>query len=318
MNVTTHVDSIGLKVEFNNSISQSDVLRRLKQYVESISTRLRVISKERFNQGSRLSIDYLVMLDGKITIAKIVTGAYSNYNEIVYYLNVVMAGLQSYDEYVDDIKYNFLLTLTSWFNDKKFNFYIRELDCNIDAECPYENFHVIQVKRAPKNKYNVLEEQMFSDSKYLQKKRKYKTNTQALYYDKQNKENLDIPISRFELKLVFKKNDYLDLDRLYNKIIEGFSRYAVYYFQNINIKEQVINHQHHIENIKAPRTRIYNRLMKDLYSFQLHPDINYIIKYIQTLYTIKGYKMVLEKLSNDTTIFQSNVDKFDIDFFDFL
>lgn len=319
MNVTTQVDSIGIKIVTHNSARQRDYLSRLKKYIESISSRIRVISKERFNVDRRLTVEYLIMLDGRVVLAKMTTGAGSSDDGTIYYINIVFAGLKSYDAELDDIKDMFLMTIVSWCNDKRITFNIRELDCNIDVSCPFDNLHVIQVKRLPKNRYGIQEEQMYKKTIYLQKKRKYNsTTTSALYYDKQHKEGLNEEISRFELKLVFKRSDYIDLDRVYSKIIKSFNRYAVYYFNNLNLKQQVINHQYNIEKLKSPRSRIYNRLMKDLYEFQLHPDLNYIINYIQSLYTIRGYKMILKDVQYESNLNHTLVVDFDRSFADMI
>lgn len=319
MDVTTQVDSVGIKIVTDNSVRQRDILTKLKKYISSINPRISVISKNRLNGESRLSIDYLVMLDGKNVLAKIIAGASPSNDGTRYYINIVCAGVKSYDDEIDDIKDMFLITIVSWCNDKKISFNIRELDCNIDVNCPFENLHVIQVKRLPKNRFGVEEEQMYKKTIYLQKKRKNNSTTpSALYYDKQHKEGLDEGISRFELKLVFNKSDYINLDMLYSKIIKSFSRYAVYCFNDLNTKQQVINHQYNIEKINAPRSRVYNKLTKDLYAFQLHPDINYIINYIQRLYTVRGYKMILKDRYIESNLNHSIAVDFDTSYADLL
>jgi hypothetical protein len=299
MNTTTQVDTIGLKLEFNNSAMQRDVSRRLIQYIESISKRLRVIYKERFNAENRMTVDCLVILDGRIVIAKIITGANSNkIGTISYYLNLVIAGLKSYDEDIDDVKFEFLLTISSWYNDKRLNFTIRQLDCDIDVSCPFDNLHVMQYKWQSKNSYKVKEEQKYHTTKYLQKKRKYKPITLGLSYDKQIKEDLDSVISRFELKLLLDKNNNKNSVNIYNKLLNSFGRYAVYCFKDLNLKDQFIYNQNLIENSSAEssqKQRMYHKLIKHFLHSQVNPDIDYILNYINMLYTVRRYKMILNK-----------------------
>ena len=208
MQYSTEIDSIGLKCEFNRASVQRDKLSGLKSYINSI-VGLSVIPKERIIGYGATILEYYVYYKN-ITIAIIKTGAYranKSIEENTYYINIVSAGLKSYDDCIDEIKYSFLLTICSWFNDNRVNFSIRELDCNIDANCCYINFHVMQIRSSPNRRFNANEEQMFTTTRYLQRKSKYKsTATSALYYDKQVKENLDEELSRCELKFVLKKN----------------------------------------------------------------------------------------------------------------
>ena len=296
MQYSTEIDSIGLKCEFNRASVQRDKLSGLKSYINSI-VGLSVIPKERIIGYGATILEYYVYYKN-ITIAIIKTGAYranKSQEENTYYINIVSAGLKSYDDYSDEIKDSFLLTICSWFNDNRVNFSIRELDCNIDANCSYINFHVMQVRSSPNRRFNANEEQMFTTTRYLQRKSKYKsTATSALFYDKQIKENLDEELSRCEFKFIFKKKNTISMDSLYKKISNGFNRYAVYYFNDLKLKEDIIIAQGQVELYAVNKARGYDNITKQIEQYRLYPNINYIMSYIKRLYTIRNYKMIIQ------------------------
>ena len=296
MQYSTEIDSIGLKCEFNRASVQRDKLSGLKSYINSIVV-LSVIPKERIIGYGATILEYYVYYKN-ITIAIIKTGAYranKSIEENTYYINIVSAGLKSYDDCIDEIKDSFLLTICSWFNDNRVNFSIRELDCNIDANCSYINFHVMQVRSSPNRRFNANEEQMFTTTRYLQRKSKYKsTATSALYYDKQVKENLDEELSRCEFKFIFKKEHTISMDSLYKKISNGFNRYAVYYFNDLRLKEYVLLAQKQVELYVPNKARGYDNITKQIELYRLYPNINYIMSYINRLYTIRNYKMIIQ------------------------
>ena len=292
MEYTTEIDSIGVRAEFQSAPIQRDVLYRLKNHVSSI-VGLEIIAKEQMFGNGGKRVDYFVYYKN-ITLASIKTGAYGRGNT-TYFLSVVCAGLKSYDDFIDNLRYDLLLSVCSWFNDNRVSFRLRELDCNIDAACPYENFHVIQIKRAPRGKYNSDEEQVYTTTHYMQKKTKYRfAGTSALFYDKQAKEALYDPLSRFELKLLLKKEQTKDISTLHNRIMKMFDRYAVFYLENLNVKNDVIGIQNYIENSNTPNKAIeYKKLVLQLNNFRLYPNIDYIMGFINRLYTIKNFKMIL-------------------------
>ena len=296
MQYSTEIDSIGLKCEFNRASVQRDKLSGLRAYINSI-VGLSVIPKERIIGYGATILEYYVYYKN-ITIAIIKTGAYranKSIEENTYYINIVSAGLKSYDDCIDEIKDSFLLTICSWFNDNRVNFSIRELDCNIDANCSYINFHVMQVRSSPNRRFNANEEQMFTTTRYLQRKSKYKsTATSALFYDKQIKENLDEELSRCEFKFIFKKKHTISMDSLYKKISNVFNRYAVYYFNDLRLKEYVLLAQKQVELCVPNKARGYDNITKQIEQYRLYPNIKYIMSYIKRLYTIRNYKMIIQ------------------------
>lgn len=313
MEYNTEIDSVGVRAEFKSAPMQRDVLIRLKHHVSSI-VGLEIIAKEQMFGNGGKRVDYFVYYKN-ITLASIKTGAYGRGNT-TYFLNVVCAGLKSYDDYIDDLRYDLLLSVCSWFNDNRVSFRLRELDCNIDAICPYANFHVIQTKRAPRGKYNSNEEQVYTTTHYMQKKTKYRSaGTAALFYDKQAKEALYEPTSRFEMKLVLREEHTKDISTLYKRIVSMFDRYAVFYFENLNVKNELMVIQNHIESsINSNKAIEYKKLILQLNNYRLYPNIDYIMGFIQRLYTIRNFKMVVrheksENISIDKTGIPFNFDE---------
>lgn len=294
---STQIDSLGIKLEFNSSPKQKDTLNKLRSYISSIYG-LSVIHKEKAIDNSLPIFEYHVYYKNVI-IGVIKTGAYRPDKSVdvnVYYINIVCAGLKSYNNVIDEIKENFLFTICSWCNDKRIIFGLRELDCDIDVACPFENLYSMMIKKAPKTKYYPNEQQMYDSTTYMQGKTKYRTmGVSALYYDKQIKENLAEPISRHELKFKFKKDEAYNLDAIYNKIVNTYERFAVFYFQDLRIKEQLISIQNSIESSNIPnKAREYKKLMPQLNIYRVYPDISYIMNFLNSLITIRNYKMIIK------------------------
>ena len=112
MQYSTEIDSIGLKCEFNRASVQRDKLSGLRAYINSI-VGLSVIPKERIIGYGATILEHYVYYKN-ITIAIIKTGAYranKSIEENTYYINIVSAGLKSYDDCIDEIKDSFLLTI---------------------------------------------------------------------------------------------------------------------------------------------------------------------------------------------------------------
>ena len=81
------------------------------------------------------------------------------------------------------------------------------------------------------------------------------------------------------------------MDSLYKKISNGFNRYAVYYFSNLKLKEDVIKAQGQVELYAVNKARGYDNITKQIELYRLYPNIDYIMSYIKRLYTIRNYKM---------------------------
>jgi hypothetical protein len=121
------------------------------------------------------------------------------------------------------------------------------------------------------------------DTVYIEKisKDKISYNSQRAYvYNKAKKENLNYPLTRFELKLQksFFKNE-LDFET----IVNALNRYTVMYFPNIYEK-----------NMIADKYNSYSRISKrdiermGLVRYRLKPDVSKIERFIKSL---KNYRL---------------------------
>lgn len=315
MESRTHVDSVGIKLELNSGNQQRQRLKELNSYINSING-LNVIIKERVTGFGAVILDYHIYYKNE-TVGVIKTGAYKpdkSKEENIYWVGLVVAGLQSYNEIMDEVKYNFLLTVCSWCTDKRIPFRLCELDTNIDIDCPYINFYSIQIKKAPRSNFNPSDEQFFDSTRYFQKKPRYKSYaTAALDYDKQLKEGLNDFVSRHEVKFSFKKEDVVSFESIRDKILSGYGRYAVFYFEDIRVKDQVMRAEFQIENSNSSKAREYRRLVTQLEDFRLYPNIDFIMNYIVTLFNIKNYKMVIADEENHSSNLVNYNQPFDFD-----
>ena len=104
MESRTHIDSVGIKLEFNSGNIQRLRLRKLNNYIDSING-LNVIVKERIIGYGAVILEYHVYYRNE-TVAVIKTGAYKpdkSKRDNIYWIGIVVAGLQSYDEKIDEI-----------------------------------------------------------------------------------------------------------------------------------------------------------------------------------------------------------------------
>jgi len=302
MEATTLIDSIGLKCEFKSNLKQREVLLKLKNHNNGLHQNINMIAKEKVkSNGTFLGIYYLVMYKN-IELAEIHTGAAPRKDGITFYINIVFAGLASYIEKKDFLRYEVLLSTCSWLNDKKIAFSIKELDVSMDLLCPFIYAHVMQLKKAP-NTSNKTKNLYRGESTYLQDKKKgYSYTTSAILYDKQKKEGLPYYISRFEVRFLFQKDERNELLKLQEKVTKGFEKYGFFYFEELLLKNAVMRHQEFIEKSGKPRARQYRQLVKQIEEFKLKPDLEYVMDYIYGLYSIKDYKMkpFKEKMAIET------------------
>ena len=291
MEATTLIDSIGLKSEFKSNVKQRDILFKLKNYINTLDIDIHVITKEKTKyDGTLIGLYHLVMYKN-IELAEIHTGAAPSKNGILFYINIIFAGLSSHIQKKDFRRYEVLLSTCSWLNDKKIPFCIKELDVSMDVLCPFINIHVMQLKKVP-NASNQIKDLYKGKTTYLQKKRKsYSYTTSAVLYDKQIKEGLPYDISRFEVRFLFHKDERDELLNLQGKITKGFERYGLFHFKDLKLKAEVMRHQNYIEYNGKPKARQYKQLVRQIEHFRLIPDLEYVMDYIYGLYSIKNYKM---------------------------
>jgi len=294
----TVIDSVGLRVEFSSASAQRTRLNEMLTRARSIPTFYVNALEQSYGIGG-MRIEYQIYSHNTM-MATINTGVFqygTNRENSTYYMKIVFAGLKSYDDIIDNLRNKFLLDTCSWLNTKRLPFRLVELDCDIDIHCNYDNFYAMQIKKVPNVKME--SEQVFTTTHYLQKKTKSKRSTSALFYDKGAKAVLgdEDSITRFELKLSsnFFKNR-TTMEAIGSGLISVFDRYAIFHFEDLNFKNQVIGVHNYIEFSNIPnKAREYNKLMPQLHPFRHFPDLGFIMSFINRLFTIKSYKMVLRE-----------------------
>jgi len=294
----TAVDSIGLRIEFSSASAQRSRLNELLTKARAIPTfYVNSIEQHYGNGGARIEHQ---IYSHNTMMATINTGVFkygTNREQSIYYIKMVFAGLQSYDVTIDDLRIKFLLDTCSWLNTKRLSFRLVELDCDIDLHCNYANFYAMQIKKVPNVK--VETEQVYATTHYLQKKSKSKRATSALFYDKGAKalRSDEDCISRFELKLSSNFfHSKITIEAIEGGLMNVFSRYAIFYFEDLNLKNQVIGVHNYIESSNIPnKAREYDKLMPQLHNCRYLPDINYIMSFINRLFTIKNYRMIVRQ-----------------------
>ncbi|MAD42352.1 MAG: hypothetical protein CL623_08170 [Arcobacter sp.] len=274
MNYTTEIDTIVLQIDFFN-------LREKKKTEDEILIYLRNIGlyiKEEMNTYSGYGLMYTAYLNNSI-LFRITSGSFNTYTSSGFisksYISIKFAGLKTYSLNKDRRSFHHLINLCSFCNSRNILFKITELDICIDVRCLFKNMLAMCVKKSPKTKYyDIGEEQKFSgQTTYIEKfKTKKKSDTAVLrsyLYDKSHKEDLDFPLTRFELKLQPKFFNKYDFN--INSIEKALDRYYLMYFNDVKLKNSKVNAYN---NYSVFRKREIKRQKLD--NFRLTPDLNYI------------------------------------------
>jgi hypothetical protein len=268
MTYSTEIDTVSIQVNCSSLEEQQGIsfmLGRAVTEYNKVYIRDNILTKEReilFN-NNRLGTIRLGMnpLWNKFT---------RQYDDMNYYVAVSFYGLKSHIGILNTFSIEYVFT---------------ELDVCLDISVQIDNVLAICTTKLPRTKYHSLNNSFYNgDSIYIEKFTKDKLNyysQRAYVYNKTKKENLNYPITRFELKLqkLFFFTNELDSET----IINALSRYTVMYFQNINEKNIIIDKYNSYCRISK---RDIERIGLDRY--KLKPDVVKIEKFINNL---KSYKL---------------------------
>lgn len=206
-------------------------------------------------------------------------------HEMNYYITVSFAGLKSYADVLDKLSYDCLLTVCAMLNTLNIEYKFTELDICLDINAKIDNVLAICTTKLPRTEYHPINHSFYNgDTVYIEKYTKEKLSyysQRAYVYNKAKKENLNYPLTRFELKLQksFFVNNELDSET----IINALNRYTVMYFPNINEKNMIVE-----------KYNSYSRMSKrehykmNLNRYRLIPDVAKIERFIDNL---KKYKL---------------------------
>lgn len=284
MKHTTNIDTIGIQVDCNDAYKQREILDGLLGFTFRQNS-IYIEPKDYLIGINTIRREHCIYLNNT-TLATINTGIFrtgsyiKNDYTMKYYISIKFAGLKTYNDILDKAANDYLLRICAYLNTKGITFKLTELDICIDAECAFENILAICTKRSPKtNYYKPTDDQTYTTTTYIEKitkKKLTKAVLRAYTYDKSDKEHLDYPITRFEIKLQPK---YFNKYGFSIKSIEkALDRYYVMYFEDTEEKYSKIAAYNGYQTV---RKREVKRLKLDEY--RLFFDIGYIDNFINKL-----------------------------------
>ena len=201
-----------------------------------------------------------------------------------YYITVSFYGLKSHIGILDNLSIGCLFAVCGILNTFNINYVFTELDVCLDISAKIDNVLAICTTKLSRTEYHLVNNSFYSgDTVYIEKisKDKISYNSQRAYvYNKAKKENLNYPLTRFELKLQksFFKNE-LDFET----IVNALNRYTVMYFPNIYEKNMIVDKYNSYSRISR---RDIERM--GLERHRLRPDVVKIERFINNL---KNYKL---------------------------
>ena len=201
-----------------------------------------------------------------------------------YYITVSFYGLKSHIGILDNLSIGCLFAVCGILNTFNINYVFTELDVCLDISAKIDNVLAICTTKLSRTEYHLVNNSFYSgDTVYIEKisKDKISYNSQRAYvYNKAKKENLNYPVTRFELKLQksFFKNE-LDFET----IVNALNRYTVMYFPNIYEKNMIVDKYNSYSRISR---RDIERM--GLERHRLRPDVVKIERFIDNL---KKYKL---------------------------
>lgn len=223
------------------------------------------------------------------TIATIRTAAFYSGKDIngrkivKFYISIRFKGLVSYIERLDKLSNSLLLKVVAFLKTRAISFTVTALDLCIDVECAFH--HMLVICTIPSRRteyYKLIEKQTFVTTTYIEKISKKQLSRAAIrsyYYYKTRKEELDMPITRFEVKLNTK---YFNTHGLQMDTIENtLNRYHVMYFKDVQLKNAKIKEY-------SQHTVVRDKELEEmqLEKYRLHFDLDYIEHYLNTLFSI--------------------------------
>ena len=291
INIATGLDRVKLRVEFFNSNEQSELIIALKSLLsdgmKSMYFRDNYSNNSLFINGYYLGNMYLSIIGSCYSKSMFI----NKKKRLVYRYSVTVefAGLKSYNYKKDNIMHNYLMKVISLFNFNNINFEVIGLDLFVDVDKPFINMFAFCNKKVGKVKYyKTLEKQYHFGTHYIEKFNNTHKNImrRAYLYDKSLKENLFLPITRFELKIqtrFFNRNKIdnffgkkIFYTNLLNRLIES---YHILYFSNLRIKDIELNSFSSLED--SLRRRDIFKL--SLNNYRIIPDIRNVVDYLLNL-----------------------------------
>lgn len=278
---STEVDTVSIQVNCNSLEEQqgiSFIVGRAVTEYNKVYIRNNAYTKEReilFN-NNRLGTIRLGMNP--------MWNRFNRQYDMNYYVAVSFYGLKSYSGILDNLSNGCLFAVCGILNTFNIDYMFTELDICLDMNTKIDNVLAICTSKLPRTEYYSLNNSFYNgDTVYIEKftKDKLSYHSQRAYvYNKAKKENLNYPLTRFELKLQksFFKNE---LD--FTTIVNALNRYTVMYFPNIYEKNMIIDRYNSYYRVSK---RDIERIGLDRY--RLKPDVVKIERFINNL---KNYRL---------------------------
>lgn len=290
MEYETHIDTVTVQIDCDDSIMQKIILDDLRHYISTFGLYTDSKDVNKNKPTDIIKIKYSLYAN-KTTLLTISIGTFrtiiNGYSVIRYYIAVKFAGLKSYNDAADRLSNNILVLVCAYLNTNQIVFKLTELDIAIDAKVSFEHMLVLCTKKSPKTNYwRVGDPQAYENqTTYVEKIEVNKRNKAILrsyLYDKSLKEGLSYNLTRFEVKLqsaFFNKYGF-DI----NPIQNALHRYHVMYFEDTEVKHSKIEAYNNYQN---PQKREIRRLGFEAY--RLHPNMAYIASFIGYILNIYYY-----------------------------
>ncbi len=285
INVVTGLDRIKLRVEFFDSKEQSGLITALKSLLsdgmESMYFRDTYSNNSLFINGYYLGNMYLSII-GSCYSKNIFINKKKDIVSI-FSVTVEFAGLKSYNNKKDNIMNNYLMKVISLFNFNNINYEVIGLDLFVDVDKPFKNMFAFCNKKVGKVKYyKTLEKQYHFGTHYIEKLNNTHKNVmkRAYLYDKSLKEDLLLPVTRFELKIQTrffnrcKIYNFFDRKIFYTNLLNRLMEsYHILYFRSIVLKNQELASYALFED--TIRRRDFYKL--SLNNYRIIPNISNVV-----------------------------------------
>ena len=254
--VNTYVDTLGIRCVYDSKHQRDSLFHALIAFL--IEKKIVGIKYNTERSTEYYQITELLYRNTKLaTIAK---GYYQNdnnrFNPDYYYININFYGLKRYHNKKDKVSLLLVRTIVAFFNTNNIDFILTELDVAMDIESKIDNILAVCISKSPNVSYYPLGDtdksgttiQENKGTYYIEKfesnKQKKNAMSRAYLYDKRLKEmdkyhkDLGFDLTRFEMKLQkrwFVKNEFG-----FVPIYKALNKYAVLEFEDMQLKEQLI------------------------------------------------------------------------------
>ncbi len=283
---TTNMDTVKIQLDFNAREQQHNVHSNIITYIRKHY----FVNYKDFTDKISRKVNRVFFVYYKDTyIASISTGIYSTYDRHkiptnIYYISIKLAGLQRYNQAIDNASSDCLFRLCAFINSNELPLKVTQLDIAIDIYAKFNNVLTVCTKKTPNTQYfSLSQQQVFKETRYIENvryDRLHKVSKHAYTYDKAHKEGLKYDLTRFELSLkpkFFSKNG-INMD----EIAKALDRYHVMCFPTITEKQNKITEYENFANFRA---RDIKKIGFEAY--RVYPDLMYINEFLHWMFTVE-------------------------------